>query len=67
MSRERFSYDVKCDDCGTSGTVDISENDYPFMRTIGRSVDNISEGFKAIEQGDLREKIACTGCGRIVR
>lgn len=64
MSREYWTNEVTCPACGAKGTVDVSENDYPFMRDRDRRVDGASEGFTAFVSADGRTiQTTCVKCG----
>lgn len=69
MSRESFSGSVTCPRCGKQGEYEASENDYPFMRTVGYRVDDLSAGFSLTKTGDTRSQteISCDDCGIKVR
>jgi ribosomal protein S27E len=67
--REFITSHLKCEDCGTTGTAEWSENENPVH---GRGLDSkllsVSDGFKAgigtVAMGD--QAIECTGCGKII-
>lgn len=67
-ARDRWSWSVKCDDCGTSGTVKVSEDDHPYMKDPDFQVDSVSVGFAVAKRGRsaVDTKIMCTGCGKVV-
>lgn len=44
MSRERYDTTLTCPECGHSGTARVSENDYPFMRSLDRTILNFPAG-----------------------
>ena len=54
-SRDRFTINIKCPECGHSGMADASENDYPFMRSPGFQYDSLPEGFGLAKLADFRE------------
>lgn len=64
-AKDRYAYAVKCDQCGTEGTVHASENDYPFMSSLDFHIENIEGEFIAWNDGK-NEKVKCKGCGAIV-
>lgn len=45
MSRERYEMRMTCPKCGHSGMARISENDYPFMKSLDRTVTDFPAGF----------------------
>ncbi len=63
-ARDRWSYEVKCPQCGTVGKADVSENDYPFMRKVDHTVDHLTEGFEVLQAGDTASAtlIGCQAC-----
>lgn len=67
-ARDRFEINLQCVKCGVSGTAEVSEEDHPWMRSPGFSVDSLPEGFKLIRESEFREKteIACIQCGVLV-
>lgn len=50
-ARDRWEYDVKCPSCHKTGSVKVSEDDYPFMSSPRFSVDEIPDGFMMQKQG----------------
>ena len=67
--REFITSHLKCEDCGTTGTAEWSENENPVH---GRGLDSkllgVTEGFARgegkVAMGD--QAIVCTDCGRVV-
>ena len=47
-TRDRYSWRLRCESCGRTGEVHVSEDDHPYMRKPNRTVDSISEGFTVI-------------------
>ena len=45
-ARDRYSLALKCPKCGATGTVDLSEDDHPWVKKLNREVDAITPGFK---------------------
>jgi hypothetical protein len=68
-ARDRGEFTVRCATCGTSGVVEHSEDDHPWMRRSNFTVDHMPEGFGIISAGDSLAslRIRCTGCGAQVR
>jgi hypothetical protein len=62
-AKDRFPVGIKCPTCTQKGTLHLSENDYPFMRKVGREVDGVDGDFKAEMYGDLKVLIKCGKCG----
>ena len=46
-TREEFSYFITCLRCGNQGELNVSEDDYPFMRNPNRAVEEIDGEFAA--------------------
>ncbi len=44
-ARDRYSVKLECKNCGEKGSMDVSENDYPFMKRLDFSVDAIEGRF----------------------
>jgi hypothetical protein len=63
-ARDRWTYDVTCPDCGATGTVQVSENDYPFMRDLDHQIEKVPEGFEVLRAGTtaMHTEIGCIGC-----
>ena len=55
-SRDRFTVNLTCPECAHSGKADASENDYPFMRSLGFQYDTLPDGFGLTKSADLREE-----------
>jgi len=61
-SKDRYDKKIKCPKCDEMGTLHISENDYPFMRKLGRSVDSVEGNFIVEMVDDTKIKILCGNC-----
>lgn len=63
-SRDRFTIDLKCPKCGKPGTAEVSEDDYPFMRSPGFRIDQIPDGFVETRYSDRRVEtfVKCIIC-----
>ena len=59
-ARDRFTIDVKCPKCGVKETVRVSEDDYPFMRSPGFSVDSTPANFTYKQTGDSMSQTTFT-------
>ena len=64
-SRDRFVHEVSCTACGNKGSVQISEDDYPFMRNPHRAIDRVEGPFTADVDGDNVVHVTCK-CGHVV-
>ena len=64
-ARDRYDVGISCPKCTNTGELHLSENDYPFMKNLGREVDGVEGQFLAEMQGDLDIKITCQLCGEI--
>lgn len=67
--RDFWSWNVRCEGCGTHGRIDVSEWDDPLDQPYGFRIDIVTPGFviKRYGQTGLDTAIACGGCGAIVR
>jgi hypothetical protein len=67
-SRDERKRTLKCPKCGHSGVAEVSENDYPFMKTLGFTFDKMPDGFEVVEFSDMPEKykLRCK-CGETFR
>jgi hypothetical protein len=65
-ARDRYTSDVTCPECGNRGVLHISEDDYPFMRNLHRSVDRVDGEFIAEVDRDNTVNVTCK-CGSKVR
>lgn len=45
-ARDRGSMNLRCPGCGAEGSMSYSENDYPFMKRLDFTVDEISGPFR---------------------
>lgn len=64
-ARDRYSVDLKCPHCGSTGTADISENDHAYAPPEAR-VEGIRGGFRLSEnphRNITSMKFKCTLCG----
>jgi hypothetical protein len=63
-ARDRSTYEIGCASCGAAGTVEVSENNYAFMKKLGFTVDVVKGPFKVIAgQNWASTKITCE-CGK---
>ena len=62
MSRERYNVSIECSKCKQTGTLRVSENDYPFMRNLDRSVICTEGDFDVSMINDNDAKIICKKC-----
>ncbi len=63
--RERRTSDIRCDDCGRSGTAVISEEDHPYETgSTGKRVEACPLGFEVAHSEDGSEviRIICSRC-----
>jgi transcription elongation factor Elf1 len=63
MSRERYTREFECKECGEKGTLKISENDYAFMRKLDRNISVVEGNIDAVVIGDQKVIITCKKCG----
>jgi len=62
-SKDRYERNINCPKCNGNGILHISENDYPFMKKLGRNVDSVEGEFDAKMHGEFDIKIICKNCG----
>ena len=63
MARETYTRGIECPNCQEKGTLHISENDYPFMRKLGREVDSVDGPFSASMHDESKIAAVCKACG----
>ncbi len=61
MARERYETVMTCPKCNNSGTASVSENDYPFMRSLDRTVVSFPKGFR-IGEPSRKENVTNVIC-----
>ncbi len=68
-ARDRYTVELSCGKCGTSGVAEVSEDDYPFMKKLHFSVDSVPKGFRVQKMGEnlSTTEFICTTCGKIAR
>jgi hypothetical protein len=62
--RDNYRVDLKCPNCGRQGTVEVSEEDYPFTDNRRFSVDEVTPGFSVLNAGGAvtEMEISCSEC-----
>ena len=65
-ARDQYTLEVTCPECGNKGVIHISEDDYPFMKNLNRTVDRIVGTFTAIADRNNKVPVECK-CGHKVR
>jgi len=63
-ARDRFELDLTCPQCGATGTAQVSEDDYPFMRSPHFRIDEIPAGFVMTKAAATRHETEamCSKC-----
>jgi len=61
-ARDRYSYDVRCPQCGQPGVFHVSEEDHPYMNNPHRSVDKIEGDFSASVKSGVEVRAVCNAC-----
>lgn len=61
-TREEFSYFITCLRCGNQGELNVSEDDYPFMRNPNRAVEEIDGEFTAEVIDGVKIVVTCQRC-----
>lgn len=68
-ARDRYTVALECNNCGQKGALSVSENDYPFMKRLDFSVDEIEGCFSV--SGEMMNlgttSVECGLCGTKVR
>ena len=62
-ARDRYEKTVSCHQCNEKGVIHISENDYPFMKRLDKSIDSVEGEFDAKISGDTHLEVTCRKCG----
>ncbi len=63
MSREHLQVNIRCPECGETGKLNYSANDYPFMRKEARSIDGVVGNIKVRLTDDEQFQMTCGKCG----
>jgi hypothetical protein len=53
-ARDRYTSKITCPKCAAEGVLDISEDDYPFMKKLHRAVDKVDGKFNASMKENLK-------------
>ena len=61
-SREEFYFFVTCLRCGNQGELNVSEDDYPFMRNPNRAVEAVDGKFSAEVIDGRNVVVTCLVC-----
>lgn len=64
-SKDHYSRGISCPKCNKEGVLNISENDYDFMRKNDRQIDSVVGGFSARIVDDTEIEITCYSCKTI--
>ena len=67
MAKERYNAAIECPNCKQSGTLRVSENDYPFMRKLDRSVQCSEGDFEAKMVNESDAEVTCKKCGHVFK
>ena len=68
-ARERWISNIKCEDCGASATIVISEEDHPYETgSVGTRIEACPPGFEVISgaNGSREPRIICASCKTVV-
>jgi len=68
-ARDRWISNIKCDDCGASATIVISEEDHPYETgSMGTRIEACPPGFEVISgaNGSREPRIICASCKTVV-
>jgi predicted RNA-binding Zn-ribbon protein involved in translation (DUF1610 family) len=63
-SREHYDVNIECSKCGEKSVLDISENDYPFMRNLDRKATCTTDNFKVSMKDEKTVRAICNKCGQ---
>ncbi len=63
-SRDRFSSELKCPECGKTGTVSLSQADgYAYIHDKSTSIDHLPEGFRFVRVSGIFDlEFYCISC-----
>lgn len=61
-ARDRYDVNITCPKCGQKGVLHVSENDYPFMRRLDKTVDSVDGNFTAKITGESAVGLTCDNC-----
>jgi hypothetical protein len=67
--RERWTSKIRCNDCGASATIVISEEDHPYETgSMGTRIEACPPGFEVISDayGAREPRIICASCKTVV-
>lgn len=69
MSRERYTISINCpnEKCKQKGELELSENDYPFMKSLDRDIDCVKGKFTVKIITDSKIQITCNLCNHIFK
>lgn len=62
-AKDRYTKGIECPQCQAKGVLHLSENDYPFMRKLGRTLDAIDGAFTAELEDEVKVVLKCGSCG----
>lgn len=63
-AKDRYTKHIECPYCKAVGVLHVSENDYPFMRLLGRSIDEIDGNFSCSLENEVTLHFTCNTCGK---
>ncbi len=65
-SRDHYDVNIECSKCGEKGVLDISENDYHFMRmkNLDRNATCMTDKFKVSMKDEKTVRAICNKCGQ---
>ncbi len=61
-ARDRYDINVTCQKCGEKGVLHVSENDYPFMRRLDKTIDSVDGNFTVKIIGESDVSLTCGSC-----
>lgn len=61
-ARDRYDVNMTCPKCGEKGVLHVSENDYPFMKRLDKTVDSVEGNFSAKITGESDVSLICGNC-----
>jgi hypothetical protein len=68
-ARERWTSNIRCDDCGACATIVISEEDHPYETgSMGTKIEACPPGFEVIldAKGSREPCVICANCKTVV-
>jgi hypothetical protein len=63
-ARDHYEIKVTCTGCDEIAVIEISEDDFPFMKRANQKVEHIKGDFTAEKRADFLIAVHCMKCGQ---